>query len=112
MRPMPGVVLVRPISTDETTPGGRIILPDTTRDQWTRCQAEVVASGGGARCEDEDCERIHLLPDGDKPGDCFHFTTLAPGDWVLVPPRSFLPTPDPKVFAVGVDDCWAILSTE
>jgi hypothetical protein len=39
-----------------------------------------------------------------------HRCTLKPGDWVLVPPRVFLPTPDPKVFAVGVDDCWAILT--
>ena len=110
MKPMPGVVLVRPIDSEETVAGGLIVLPDMVRDRWTRCQAEVVASGGGARCEDEDCERIHFFPDGEK-DDRFHFTTISSGDWVLVPPRAFLPTPDPKVFAVGVDDCWAVLST-
>lgn len=88
MRLAPGRVLVKPVETAETLNGGRILLTDATRERWTMGQAEVVAVGPPAQCEDDECEREHL--DGHHPIDA----RLIPGAWILCKPRKFVEVPE------------------
>ena len=97
MIPAPGRVLLRPIETEESM--GRIALLDSTRENMTPNQYEVVEYGQPAPCDDEDCERAHPHP--------ITFTT---GDWVLVRHRAVSPTDDDTLFISWQDDILAILS--
>ena len=58
LKPLRGRVLCQPVLTEETLPGGVIVLTDDRRAQMTSQQAEVVAVGADV--------------DG-----------LQPGDWIL-----------------------------
>lgn len=85
MIPAPGRILVKPIETAETLNGGRILLTENVREHWTLGQAEVIAVGAAAVCEDEDCECEGLhVPD----------PRLKPGSWVLCKPRTFVQVED------------------
>ena len=88
MKPLPGRLLVKPIETAETLGGGKILLPETTREGWTMGQCEVVAVGPPQPCSDEDCARVHL--DGCHP----LAPTLVPGAWILCRPRKWVEVPE------------------
>ena len=57
--PARGLALVHPIETEETMPGGRIVVPAGARERLVAQQAEIVAIGEPEICEEEDCERNH-----------------------------------------------------
>ncbi len=110
LRPARGILLVRPIESAERLPGARIILTADTRERLTANQCEVVAVGGAALCEDEECERDHhnelcdacIWAGGNYETDecctCTrsHPTRVRSGDWLLVTPRSFIAGPNPE----------------
>ena len=81
MTPARGVVFVRPVEVAESLPGGRVILPQSTRETLTAAQVEVVAVGPPAHCMNEDCERIHTPEHG-------HRADVAAGDWVILQHRA------------------------
>ena len=93
MTPARGLVYLRAVRTAETLAGGRIVLTQNVRDQWTGQQAEVVAVGALERCEDWDCEREHTGPQRE------HEFYVRVGAWVLVEPRGFVEV---------TEDVWAL----
>lgn len=115
--PARGVLLVRPIETAETMPGGRILLTADHRAALTAQQCEVVAVGAFAACDQQrsraerKCARPHALDNCDgcpaNPGtdnanrtDCcgrrVHPHDIHVGDWLLVAPRTYIAGPDPE----------------
>ena len=117
MIPARGLLLVRPVETDDTLPGGRIMLVADTRERMTTYQCEVVAVGEPVVCEDEDCERGHLGPDVIVANGArtefprVHPCFAALGAWLLVRPRSYIegPVPERKEWFVHQDNVLAIL---
>ena len=107
MRPAAGLLLVRPVETAEALPGSTIILIADARARMTAHQAEVVARGADALCEDEDCERAHVSADG----VLRHACPAQLGDWVLMRPRTAIegPTPERAEWFLAQDDVLAIL---
>lgn len=97
MTPARGLVLLRPVQTEETLAGGRITLLEDTRAKWTGMQAEVVATGELAICEDDDCEREHWINGTGL--QKLHPCALQPGDWVIVEPRMFTEVGDKQWLA-------------
>lgn len=89
MIPARGLCLLRPVQTQETMGGGKIVLLENTREKMTFLQAEVVSVGEPALCEDDDCERDH----GTGPTK-LHPCSLQPNDWVLVEPRQYVELTD------------------
>lgn len=82
LKPRDGTVIVTPIATAETF-GGRIIVPQQTRDRLTVQQFTVVAAGGVPdRGEDADDPALRA-EDEAKAG-------LQPQDWILVQHRSWM----------------------
>ena len=87
IRPASGRVLLKPVETAESVPGGRIILVQQARDEFAKWQYEVVAVGREERCDDEDCDRHHgVFPNGYHPVD----HRLVPGAWCIIEPRSLM----------------------
>lgn len=72
---MKGLAFVRPITTQETLPGGRIILTQHDREQMSAMQAEIVRVGPPVPCEDEACPVAGKHQHGDS--------RLQSGAWVL-----------------------------
>lgn len=129
MIPARGVLLVRPIETSETLPGGRVVLIADHRQKLTADQFEVVAVGAFALCEpfasraERKCQRPHAFEYG---GDTRHTSvngfeqllrrthahTIVVGDWILCAPRSTIAGPDPEDSArfVHQDAVWAIFT--
>jgi co-chaperonin GroES (HSP10) len=108
MRPARGLLLVRPVETDDIQRG--IVLLSDTRERMTQAQCEVVAVGEPAICEDADCDRPHeMWPEFDV-----HKCVVRVGAWLLVRPRSFIegPTPECKEWFVHQDDVLAILTED
>lgn len=114
MRPARGLLLVRPVETDDVQRG--IVLLSDTRERMTQAQCEVIAVGELALCEDEECERPHAWdthgPDSRKPWDRVHDCPVRVGAWLLVRPRSFIdgPVPERAEWFVHQDDVLAILN--
>lgn len=112
---------MRPVQTEETLPGGVIVIPDEARAKFASHQVEVVAVGKPEICTDEDCGALHV-GSTDRPAPLFgkqwrsvlsgrrlmfgqEFMDgrddtvfahpvprgLEPGAWAIVQPRSFLP---------------------
>lgn len=116
MIPAPGRVLLRPIETEESM--GRIALLDSTRENMTPNQYEVVSVGFPAICDDADCERRHVTvcswwnahPESPNPRHVAHPSTATTGDWVLVRHRAVAPTEDDHLVIAWQDDIMAILS--
>lgn len=125
MRPARGLLLVRPVETDDVQRG--IILLSDTRERMTQAQCEVVAVGEPAVCEDEECERPHaavtwedcrmtlgqrLTHGWDAPR--VHPCVITAGAWLLVRPRSFIASPEPErsEWFVHQDDVLAILTED
>lgn len=85
MKPARGLITLKPITTEESFAGSTIVLLDSTREQWTGSQAEVVAVGELPICEEDDCEREHWSSVTGRYK--LHPCELEAGDWVIVTPR-------------------------
>lgn len=109
MTPARGKLLVRPIETQETLPGGKILLTQTTRDGLTAQQAEVVAVGAGTVCEQENCERPHTTLTQDAIPKLVHERHIHSGQWVLLAPRCLVETDTPNLYVCAQDDVLAVL---
>lgn len=90
IRPARGRVLVKPVETHDTIPGGRIILTQNARADFARYQMEVVDVGEPEICEDEDCDRFHWSErSGDEIRNIHPIDErVLPGAWCIVKPRS------------------------
>lgn len=102
LTPQRGLLLVRPVDTDETLPGSHIILTANTRDAIAAHQCEVLAVGEPAECDptrsraERRCERTHhmwVTADGEYRS---HGAMVDVGDWILIRPRSALDSPHPE----------------
>lgn len=85
MIPLGKRVLIRDLDTEETLPGGKIVLLDDTRINLTEQQAEVVAAG--ASCDER----------------------LKPGTWILHKPFARIAGPDATTFWINEEDCVAVI---
>lgn len=125
MKPARGLVLVRRVETDETIPGGRIILTQNERENMAAYQCEVVAVGSPERCEKpKKCnvkrhlEWFRMPVGGTMPRDCvykasLHEHNLKAGDWVLIRPRSLTqPNSEKKEYLVRQSDVMAVFRSE
>lgn len=124
MKPARGVILVRPVESEETRAGGVIILTADTRERMTLGQCEVVAVGEAAECDparsraERRCERMHFTERVERDGLGYplrtHGCDVRIGDWLLVRPRAFIdgPEPEKKEWFVHQDDVVAILGRE
>jgi len=121
-KPTAGWCVIQNIDTDECYPGTKMIIPDASRMDMARDQAELVYSGGNSWCDDPDCERLHSTGRYIKGGGEFlgqyptklrqHTThpMLVRESWVLTAPRARLPIPGyPRYFLIAMSDLWAIL---
>jgi co-chaperonin GroES (HSP10) len=111
IRPARGLCLVRPVATEATLPGGKILIPDASREKFASHQVEIVAVGLPEICEDKKCERFHLNDDED---DLRHSFQCKVGAWALVKPRSFLPAAHDgeKLYFVRQSDVMATFNIE
>lgn len=109
MIPARGLLLVRPVETNDTRLDGRVLLIAETRERMTANQCEVIAVGRPALCDDEDCERAHF---DECEGIRVHLHRVRVGDWLVVRPRSFVAGPEPEraEWFVHQDDVMAILT--
>ena len=110
MKPARGKLFVKHIETDETLLNGRIILTEATRDLITACQMMVVAVGAPEWCDQEGCERLHVL-DTTRQGKNVptHRCTLSLEDWVLLRHRSLVETHREDLYCCNQSDVLAIL---
>lgn len=109
IRPARGRVLVRPVETDETLPGGRIVIPSESRERLASHQVRIEAVGEPDICEDPgSCVRQHAHDT--------HPTNpaITPGAWAIVTPRSFVDagSVDGKLYFVRIADIQAVFLTE
>lgn len=125
LRPARGRVLVRKAETEETMGGGKIIIPQASREALTAYQVIIEDIGLADICEDKDCERPHNMAQRiewrtDDPTRLAVWpevrehqmpTDLRPDAWAIVRPRSFVPISDtdPRYF-VRVEDVEAVLT--
>ena len=122
IRPARGLCLVRPVATEETLPGGRIFIPDGSREKLASHQVEIVAVGLPEICEDKKCERDHrrfCISDFASPPNISaeereHRITFDVGAWALVKPRSFLPAAHDgqKLYFVRQSDVMGVFRLE
>src|ERR1041385_3799902 len=110
MYPARGRCLVRKVETQETIPGGRILLPESVREGMTGQQVEVVAVGLEPICDDHDCERLHV----GCPNGCFdgrrHPCQVASGAWAIVAPRSLVEADEDGLYVIAQDDVLAVIA--
>lgn len=92
MIPARGLVLVRPVETEEALGGGKILLPKATREAMAAYQLTIVAVGAGSICEKpRKCDRRHVeFTPLRKTPEYYHPVPelLTEGAWVIVRPRS------------------------
>jgi hypothetical protein len=112
LKPARGLVLVELAQTEETIPGGRILLTQNEREKMAAYQMQVIAVGQAAICENpKRCdrshaefthrsgklERAHMIPEA-----------LKPNAWVLIRPRSLIDAgTETKRYLVRQDDILA-----
>lgn len=106
-QPARGLAFIERIDTQETYSNSPIIVTPKTRDQISKQQFTVLAVGGWERCDEDDCERVHVTDDDPPDYTRVHFHNVDVGDWVICRNRSWGETPDPKVFVVRCDDILA-----
>jgi hypothetical protein len=113
--PARGVVLIRPVQTEECFAGGKIIVPEQVRDKIAADQVQVLEVGPPEICENEACCRPHEttisrngLSIRVHPTD----PRLVDGAWVLVQPRSFVQATEENQYFAKQDDVRAVLSTD
>lgn len=123
LSPARGVVIVKPIETQESLPGSCIVLTENARADWAQWQMEVVAVGEPEfcpapkrKCPRRDAIHIRLSEPGDtslfgspdSPAVHARDKRLTPGAWVIVKPRSTLPiSPDSREAIVRQEDILA-----
>lgn len=117
--PARGIVLVKRVETEETLPGGRIIIPQKAREEFASHQVEVVAVGEPEICRDDDdatCTRLHVVEpwwcgEGE---DVVHpiDPRIKPEAWVMVKPRSLVDagTLERNLFFVRLEDILCVLT--
>lgn len=93
--PARGTVLLRKPQTEESLPGGSIIIPQEARERLAANQMQVVSIGEPEICAwPEDCsEFAHTflsLKEVVHPID----PRIIPGAWVIIRPRSLVELPD------------------
>jgi len=93
-KPRAGWLLVAPVQTEDTLPGGLIVIPEQTKARMTQWQYEVVASGGPAEPD----------PDEDESP-----STLAEGDWILAPQRQAFDVIEEDVILLSERQVWAVI---
>lgn len=88
-------------------------MTPTTREDLTAQQVEVVAIGAPSICDEASCERPLEAHSWWAPvfnSDYqVHPCAAAPGDWVLLAPRSLTATDEDDLYVVHQDDVLAIL---
>lgn len=113
--PARGRVLVRPVETEETVPGGRILLTENARAKMAANQVQVVSIGLPDICDDEDCSRKHeiacedeTVPVRDYKLHAVHAIDerITEGAWCIIRPRSLFDAghPTEKLYYVRQDD--------
>jgi hypothetical protein len=109
MSPARGVLFVRHVETADQLPGGRILLPASVQAALTQLQMTVVDVGLPVVCEDQDCGRRHGWETDKVWTARVHPVDVAPGDWVVVKPRSLRDLDGSDLQCCGHDDVLAVL---
>ena len=104
MIPRPGLALVRPVVTQDTLPGGRIILTENVRKYTAMAQAELLDIGTPADAEDYQWQD---LEEGESAWE--ELSGLQPGAWLLVRNRVWVEADVPDVFLLRHEDILAVL---
>lgn len=93
-----GLCLVKYVETQDTLPGGKVVLVDDARRNLARYQVEIVDVGPPEICEDRDSCPLpaYLHAFDDPPNEWVHVRLtngrLSPGAWAIVRPRSMFAT--------------------
>lgn len=109
MSPARGVLFVRHVETADQLPGGRILLPASVQAALTQLQMTVVDVGLPVVCEDQDCGRRHGWETDKVWTARVHPVDVAPGDWVVVKPRSLRDLDGSDLQCCAHDDVLAVL---
>ena len=96
IQPARGLIYIRHIDTEETYRGGAIVITPKSRDKVAAQQFIVTAIGESEHCDDEDCERPHVL-------EC-HIHGLMVGDWILARNRAWSSTLEDGVYVLRQAD--------
>ena len=108
MKPPRGLLLVRPIETEDSFSGGCIVIPETSKARLTAQQVEIVKVGQPEICEEDDCDHAHHTTSG---GTRFHNFPAKRGMWLLIRPRTLMDTatPERKLWLLRQADVLAIV---
>lgn len=98
LTPLPGRALIRMVQTEETLPGGRIILTDPVRQAIALQQGELVAVGESPPDLVEDEYPHHA-----------ELTRLESGAWLLLRSRSWMETDVPGLYVIRQQDILATM---
>lgn len=109
MTPARGTLLVRKVETEDTLPGGKVIIPESLRENLIPNQAEIVAVGLPELCDDEECERAHGITWRDGPQLRCHDHDLYSGNWIILKPRSLAATHEDGLYSVSQDAVLAVV---
>lgn len=111
LRPARGLLTVKPVRTQETFAGGRIILTENERKTWAQWQMEVVDVGFPTVCEKPaKCRRPHNWWPNSEAWHYIDFR-LTPGAWVIIRPRSIVDTgSEEKLYLVKHEDVLGVFA--
>ena len=98
--PLAGRCVVRKIATEETLPGGRIILTKAVQEAMILQQAELVAVGP---------DEIYDDPDDAAESHWPELSQLQQGAWLLMKSRSWIETDMPDLWIVRHGDIIATI---
>lgn len=117
MRPARGLVIVEAVETEETMPGGLIVLPEASRERMAMGQMIVTAIGEPELCPDiEACHRSHETLHTRTPNDKHTHQTdprISQGAWVLVKHRALqtaIPDTRPTQYIARIHDIQALFT--
>lgn len=98
MKASRGNIVVQMVETQETLPGGAIVIPEFIREKIASHQCVVLDVGGLEVCDDPDeCDRpanVHGYETEAEAWVHLQDDRLAPGAWVFVAPRSLVDAGD------------------
>lgn len=105
MRPARGRLIVQKPDTEETMPGGRIVLTQNERERMSANQVSVIAAGAPELCTRKRCRRHH---DGNT-----HPHGIKAGDWLLIQHRALIEADKDKgYYIISQNDALAIFRTD
>lgn len=110
LMPARGKVLIKKPDTEETLPGGSIIIPDKSRETYAANQFLVVEVGLPEECEwPDDCSRFAHRFESMKL--CVHpiDERVRPGAWIVVRPRSLVDVGE-GLYLITQDDVVGVFS--